>query len=285
MKNDATNIDQAEALLPHFVYLLFDPKETTPFYVGKGMGKRDLAHKEGEKDKKEMKIKEIKERGEEVSSVIVGRYETEAEAFSVEATFIKWVYGFNNLTNQVRGRRHIYVRPYSEEKLKNKEFEHLNRIDREKSYQVAPGEYTKNLLEKIKRNEILQKLAYAKEALRERFPYLQVGEEHILSAQDPCILISGFSEFVQIQVRMPPGTGRNFTINYLPINSKSKNDFEETIIKLFPGERVRKGGFYGRYYPYMEENEKFSLDCEETEKIVDILEGILNKFKQLENNI
>jgi hypothetical protein len=279
MTNEPTNIDQTENLLPYFVYLLLDPKETTPFYVGKGMGKRDLDHKEGEKDKKEIKIKEIISRGGEVSRVIIGRYETEAEAFSVEATLIKWVYGFNNLTNLVQGRHHMYIRPYSEEKLKNKQFEYLDRIDREKNYQINSGVYTKDLLEKIKSNEVLQKLAYAKEILRERFPYLHVGEENILSAQDPCILINGFSEFVQIQVRMPPGTGRNFTINYLPVDSKSKNDFEETIIKLFPGEKVRKGGVYGRYYPYMEENEKFTLDFEETEMIADILEHILNNFK------
>ena len=43
------------------------------------------------------KIQEIEKRGKNVYRVIIGRYETEEEALSVEATLIKWVYGFDNI--------------------------------------------------------------------------------------------------------------------------------------------------------------------------------------------
>ena len=84
----------------------------------------------------------------------------------LKQTLIKWVYGFDNLTNNIHGRHHIYIRPHSEEKLKNKNFEHLDRIDREKSYNIQSGIYTKDLLDKIKTNKILQKLTSIKEALK-----------------------------------------------------------------------------------------------------------------------
>ena len=269
-------MQQTEKLLPFFVYLIFDPKEKNPFYVGMGQNSRDLDHKPGDKDRKEKKIKEIRERGEKESRVIIGRYNTKEEAFSVEATLIKWVYGFENLTNQIQGRQHIFIRPFSQSE--NKTFEHMERIDREKNYQIHSGAYTKELINRIDNNQIIQKLEYIKEVLVLRFSNLNISEAKILTAQDPCVLISGFSEHLQIQVRMPPKTGKYFTINYLPSCTKSKKDFEKIINKLFPNIKIPNGNAYGKYFPYKENNKTFRLDVEESNKIIEIIPKLLEHF-------
>ena len=100
--------NRIEKLLPFFVYILFDPNDFKPFYVGMGQNTRDLDHKAGENDPKEKKIKEIKSKGQKELRVIIGRYETREEALSVESTLINWVYGYDNLTNQNRAFGNIF---------------------------------------------------------------------------------------------------------------------------------------------------------------------------------
>ena len=266
-----------EKLLPYFVYLIFDPNEDIPFYIGKGTGKRDNDHQPGEKDDKERKIKNIRDRGETEIRVIIGRYKTEAEAFSVEATLIKWVYGFENLTNKILGKNSIFIRPHSQ--MSTNSFVHMDRIDREIKHNVHTGAYTQELINSIKSNNIMVKLATIKEILVVNFPDLNIQDEQILTAQDPCILISGFSDSVQIQVRMAPKSGTFFTINYLTINSSSKVQFEETIFKLFKVNKVPKGNAYGKYLPYKEkENERFKLAYKDYEKIGEIIKKVLKEF-------
>ena len=265
-------MNQSEKLLPFFVYAIFEPNENKPFYVGMGQGKRDEAHKSGYKDQKEKKLKEIEERGAKAIRVLIGRYETKEEAMSVESTLIKWVYGFENLTNQIQGRNHIYIRPY------NKKLEHLDRIDREKNIQIHSGEYTNDLLDKIQSNKIMQKLAYVKELLRSNFSDWDISEELMLTSQDPCVVISGFSDFLQIQVRMPVRTGKYFTINYLPISTKHKKDFEIIINQIFPDEKIPSGGRYGKYFPFMENDKKFELNFKESIKIVEIITNLISRI-------
>jgi len=266
------NIQQSEKLLPFFVYAIFDPNENKPFYVGMGQGKRDEAHKSGDKDRKERKIKEIEERGAKEIRVLIGRYETKEEAMSVETTLIKWVYGFENLTNQIQGRKHIYIRSY------NNKFEHLDRIDREKNIQIHSGEYTKDLLDKIQSNKIMPKLAYVKELLRSNFSDWDISEELMLTSQDPCVLISGFSDYLQIQVRMPVRTGKFFTINYLPMSTKYKKDFQNIINQIFPNEKIPGGGRYGKYFTFKENGKKFKLNFEESIRIVEIIPNLIRKI-------
>ena len=136
-----------------------------------------------------------------------------------------------------------------------------------------------SLINSIKSNNIMVKLATIKEILVVNFPDLNIQDEQILTAQDPCILISGFSDSVQIQVRMAPKSGTFFTINYLPINSSSKVQFEETIFKLFKVNKVPKGNAYGKYLPYKEkENERFKLAYKDYEKIGEIIKKVLKEF-------
>lgn len=100
----------------YYVYELLD-NEGKVFYVGKGMGERAYSHEEEAKiDNKETKkldkIRELEQSGNKVKIIVIGRYDTEAEAFAVESTLIHWVYGYDNLTNVQSGHGSDTIRPY-----------------------------------------------------------------------------------------------------------------------------------------------------------------------------
>lgn len=112
---------QTTPLLPYYVYVLIDPRNSEVIYVGKGTGNRIAAHwgatrallaadRELHSDKLG-RLGAIAATGLEPTQLVVGRYETEEEAYAVEATLIEWVYGFDRLTNAVRGHGCRLIRP------------------------------------------------------------------------------------------------------------------------------------------------------------------------------
>ena len=127
---DTPTQDQHEPLLPYYVYLLLDPMQgNTPFYVGKGTGTRVASHvaevrrllalesalstgtdAAGLPSGKRQRIKDILDSSLAPIELIVARFETEDEAFAVEATLINLVYGFDNLTNLNRGHGSSFMR-------------------------------------------------------------------------------------------------------------------------------------------------------------------------------
>jgi hypothetical protein len=60
---------------------------------------------------KHRRIAAIISAGQQVQDLVVGRYQLAIEAFAVEATLIKWVYGRDNLTNKVFGHHSHHIRP------------------------------------------------------------------------------------------------------------------------------------------------------------------------------
>ena len=137
MQNEVNNEvteSRTEPLLPYYVYLLLNPlARNRVFYVGKGTGQRAGAHyndvnrllkqlaQEGqdqltkdELNSKQDVVRKIAEAGKRPLEVIVGRYETEQEAFAVEATLLHFLYGKSCLTNIASGRRHRYIRSKEE---------------------------------------------------------------------------------------------------------------------------------------------------------------------------
>lgn len=97
--------------LGYYVYMLIDPRNNQPFYVGKGQGNRVFQHViDAEKhmnistDKYDT-IREIIAAGKVVKHVIVYHgLKTEAEAFRIECVLIDTLnYCFRNLTNAVLG--------------------------------------------------------------------------------------------------------------------------------------------------------------------------------------
>lgn len=142
---DYKPISTNEPLLPYYVYILLNPlKSNRPFYIGKGSGQRVGTHnrdvdrllrsQELLKDMKDNntsfthnsntdsspinhkqnEIIEIKNSGLQPVEVIVGRYETEQEAFAVEATLIHFVFGYKNLTNIASGHGSRFIREKDE---------------------------------------------------------------------------------------------------------------------------------------------------------------------------
>lgn len=97
-----------------------DPRDNSIFYVGKGQGKRALSHtsevnvlingKMKPESDKQQKILEINNSGNETKIKIIGRFETEEEAFSVESVLIHFVYGFDMLTNIQGGHDNATIR-------------------------------------------------------------------------------------------------------------------------------------------------------------------------------
>lgn len=94
--------------LQYYVYLLIDPRNGKPFYVGKGHGNRVNQHLLGaletelDEVKKIKTIHEIQRAGLEVDHVVLRHGLTEKEAFEIESALIDFI-GMKNLTNLVSG--------------------------------------------------------------------------------------------------------------------------------------------------------------------------------------
>jgi hypothetical protein len=110
---DDKTIEQLQA----YVYALFDPLETRPFYIGKGRGNRLFAHVDGaiSEDKetnKYDKIREIRARktNNRVRHVVIRHGMTDVVAFEVESALIDLANKTGaNLTNAVTGHNSIEV--------------------------------------------------------------------------------------------------------------------------------------------------------------------------------
>lgn len=94
-------------LKPYYVYVLMDSSARRVFYVGKGQGERIFQHTKevGKGIKETAKQKEIHRiecLGSSVAKLVIGRFDSAEEAFSVESILIHWVYGIENLTNRQR---------------------------------------------------------------------------------------------------------------------------------------------------------------------------------------
>lgn len=120
--------EKVEGSGDYYVYLLIDPRDASPFYVGKGKGSRMFTHARERQTRrhanrdKHARINEIKAAGLEVIVAPLMRFETEAEAFCAERHLIKKA-GYTALTNRSRGsapplpvceRPVIRLRPFDE---------------------------------------------------------------------------------------------------------------------------------------------------------------------------
>jgi hypothetical protein len=82
-------------LLKYYVYILFDPTDNKPFYVGKGIDNRVFNHlacaltETDTSNAKYDKILEIIQRGHPVKHIIVRHGLSESEAFQIEASLIE----------------------------------------------------------------------------------------------------------------------------------------------------------------------------------------------------
>ena len=91
------------ARLGHYVYLYLDPDSKEPLYVGKGKGKRILAHLAADgDDPKGRRMRELREAGRQPELRFLRHGLSEEEAFLVEAATIDAI-GLDRLVNKVVG--------------------------------------------------------------------------------------------------------------------------------------------------------------------------------------
>lgn len=100
--------------LKHYVYILFDPIDNRPFYVGKGIDNRVFNHLDcaltetDASNAKYDKIREIVQSGNTVKHIIVRHGLSESEAFQIEASLIDTlIYCGILLSNIVDGHNSI----------------------------------------------------------------------------------------------------------------------------------------------------------------------------------
>jgi hypothetical protein len=100
--------------LKYYVYMLLDPDDNKPFYVGKGLDNRVFNHLAcalvdiDAFNAKYDKIREVNQKGKAVKHIIVRHGLSEKEAYQIEASLIDaFNYCLNNLSNKAGGHNSI----------------------------------------------------------------------------------------------------------------------------------------------------------------------------------
>jgi LEM-3-like GIY-YIG domain len=174
---------------PFYVYVLIDPFVEEVFYVGKGKNRRIEQHTKyihsGNADDK-LKIKRINKiiaRGGKVIDRVIGRYDTEQEAFAVESTLIKWVYGLENLTNVVHGHYHKDIRDKGNLKI-------IKGLDIEQKLFPNDTVFTRELETENERYSISDKLNFVRNQLIIFNSKWQISEPSFRKKKDPSIYVN-----------------------------------------------------------------------------------------------
>jgi uncharacterized protein len=96
--------------LGYYVYIYVDPRSGRPFYVGKGRGRRILAHLSSAGESRKARVlAELRAEGREPGlEVLAHGLADEETAFRVEAAAIDLL-GLEDLTNAVRGWRSVQL--------------------------------------------------------------------------------------------------------------------------------------------------------------------------------
>ena len=240
-------VDDRLELLPYYVYELRDPRNNEVFYVGKGTADRLDAHTAGTEDDKRRRIADIEAAGLVVSRIVIGRFETEAEAFAVESVLIKWVYGFANLTNQVHGHRERFIRSWE----LRASTEPIPGIDVERRMPgLRDGSFTAEQRRKIAQHGIVEKLEALRNTLANaeqlRVWRLQFSDVDLSRAGDPGIRVTGFSPDVHMNVDMQL-SGDHVKVGLVPAGSGHREAFNRALTSIPNPFAIKNASRPGRY--------------------------------------
>ncbi|WP_051640673.1 GIY-YIG nuclease family protein [Thiomicrorhabdus sp. Milos-T2] len=243
MKSEHYYSENEIPLKKYYVYLLIDPRDDSVFYVGKGQGDRALQHaklaKDNSENAKESQIKDIQLKGLTVKELVIGRYDSESEAFAVEATLIKWVYGFKNLTNSVQGHHSKSIRFFGD-------YEQVDNIDIPVKKYTNDGQYTESYKKLVVENNVIESV----EDLRDYFIQRTQGLEFsAVDDKDPrFVLFRWLHKGLSIAIARPPTKAKFSVILSSPHGTK---DEKEQILKIceVSSFNSKKYGDYARYTP------------------------------------
>lgn len=282
--NESTN-SRNEPLLPYYVYLLLNPvADNRVFYVGKGTGQRAGAHyndlnrllkrlaqecgdelNEADLSAKQRVIHNIQKQERQPLEVIVGRYETEQEAFAVEATLLHFLYGKSSLTNIASGRGHRYIRT-------KEEFEHIVNnarnqeciprkagVDEEKGTEPRTNEYRNKKLLGLQEAGAYDKLAELQQILTENEfawrPFNEPGDRYFHPGESNGYLavivnIGGIDFNVQFTKKL------KFSIQYIYTKDPGENEQALTNLQTALGLELDEAKA-GRKYSWLKPHDKY----------------------------
>ena len=257
-------------LLPHYVYELRDPRNNAVFYVGKGTRNRVDAHDICDIDEaddaqgglvsspKEEQIRSIKRvLPDGPLRVIIGRYESSAEAFAVETMLIKWVYGIEQLTNLVHGHRHRSTRPHAQQAKWRDGYSHIDGIDRLRQMSGShDGKFTEEQRCKAIKNHIGYKLEALQDDMQALFngTQIEVSAPDLSTPQDCQVRVIKFSKSVQLVLKMQL-TGKHIRVYCVPVSTSSTDvaRFRTTLQEKVPGLEVMNRGRQAQIGSYIEQ--------------------------------
>jgi hypothetical protein len=198
------------------------------FYIGKGQGRRIEDHlKDAMKDNiNSDKINRLqtllKDNDFQSIAKVIGRYATASEAYAVESTLIKWVYGFENLTNEVHGHKHNNIRPKDC-------YDTLDNLDVPEKVVINTGDFTRLHKELNELHDIEPKLLSLMKMLESNIPKNLKYRVDMSRPKDPSLYIQGHDYIIQLILRN--SSNDNVVLNVKPVSEKYEH-FEQLSKKL-----------------------------------------------------
>ena len=266
-------------LKPYYVYALIDPTQDNQiFYIGKGTKVRGLDHikeaKELEKTSPKLdRIRKIENQNSEVLVRVLCRFDTEPEAFAVEAILIHWVYGYENLTNIGSGHGVKFIRDI------NQKFPELKGIDIPKKLKISGKITTGYTQEIIERHASYNHIELA-EDLRDYLSSNNIPgiNNEILGLENGRYI--GFTidvnKTAQLVIQLTDTSTHNVIFNLKPITQK-KADRDNFIkfVNTIPMLDYRNKGKYAKFSNWY----KLKLTVEEHREIYDVISRTILDLK------
>ena len=270
-------------LKPYYVYALADPtNDGKIFYVGKGKSIRGNDHlKEARRDLEKSspkldQIRRIEEVGEVPIVSVLGRFDSEQEAYAVESTLIHWVYVHENLTNIQVGHGWRHIRP------KAQGFSELQGIDIPKRIKISGIAKTGYLRDIINAHQNLGHLDMATDLLgflKERNLQGLHDEVEAIEGGRYIALSVKVNDVANIVLQLTSATTHRIILNVRPIsNRKVDRIVFDKFVDTIPNLRSRAGGSYAKF-PHRQGLQLSVGDHEE------ILRQLLNTTRRLNKSI
>lgn len=241
------NIEQVTPeleLKEHYVYELQDPRDDTVFYVGKGKGRRAEHHEKEaiNRDERETsklaKIREVLACGQNPRQVVIARFDTEAEAYAVEAVLIHWVYGHpddcedSTLTNIQGGHGRDAIRNKGDDNVG------IPGIDIPKPVRSNDGTYTNQKIEDNERHDVENRLTTLRNFVIRHHPEWAVSDVNMSRPMSPSIYIE-VAGAAKIECVLPGSRAGRLKINIRAVRNNKESIEQFRILVEGLGDKTK----------------------------------------------